>query len=99
MKTVLLCSLCAVLFLGCRSSGILQMSPNTYLITKRSGAGMFANVPGMKAEVVREAAEFAVRKGQTLEVISLTDSVPTHGFPSVQYQFRLVDKTNAPAVK
>lgn len=75
---------------GCRSSGVLQMSPDTYVITKRSGAGMFANVPGMKAEVIQQANAFAATKGQRLEPIGLTESTPTHGFPSVTYQFRLV---------
>jgi len=88
MKTLLL--LLPLLLTGCRSSGVLQMSPDTYLITKRSGAGMFANVPGMKAEVIQQANAFAATKGQRLEPIGLTESTPTHGFPSVTYQFRLV---------
>lgn len=89
MKTIPLLLL-AVLLTGCRSSGVLQMSPDTYVITKRSGAGMFANVPGMKAEVIQEATTFAAQQGKRLEPIGLTESTPTHGFPSVTYQFRLV---------
>ena len=54
---------------GCRSSGVLQMSPDTYVITKRSGAGMFANVPGMKAEVIQQATTFAAQQGKRLEPI------------------------------
>ncbi len=91
MKPSLLLTLAILALVGCRSSGVVEMSPGTYLITKRSGAGMFANVPGMKAEVIKEAAAFAAGKGKAVEVISLSDTVPTHGFPSVDYQFRLVE--------
>jgi len=88
-------ALLAVLLVGCRSSGVLQVSADTYLITKRSGAGMFANVPGMKAEVIQQANAYAAGKQMKLEPIDLTESTPAHGFPSVTYQFRLV-ATNAP---
>ena len=86
------------LLAGCaHNTGVVQLSADTYLISKSSAAGAFAKVPAMKAEVVQQAHEFAARQGKAIEPVSLHDTFPTHGFPSVDYQFRLVDKTNAPA--
>lgn len=62
------------------------------MLSKSSAAGMFANLPKMKAEVVREANAFATRKGKIALPISSRDTFPAHGFPSVEYQFKLVDK-------
>lgn len=62
------------------------------MLSKSSAAGMFANLPKMKAEVVREANAFAARKGKIALPISSRDTFPAHGFPSVEYQFKLVDK-------
>ncbi len=95
MKTIssLLGSLVIVIcFAGCQSPGIVQLSADTYMLSKSSAAGAFANMPKMKAEVVREANAFAERKGKVALPVSMHDTFPTHGFPSVEYQFRVVDR-------
>jgi len=96
MKTRYLLLSCALILGGCANPGIVQMSPGVYMIAKSNGAGMFSNMPKMKANVVRQATEFAERQGKVVEPISMHDTVPTHGFPTVEYQFRLVDKPLGP---
>lgn len=62
------------------------------MITEQNGAGAFSNLPKMKARVVREANQFAASHGKEAEFVSMHDTFPAHGFPSVEYQFRVVDK-------
>lgn len=53
--------------------------------------GTKPKTPGQ--EVIQQANTFAAEKGRIVEPINLTESTPTHGFPSVTYQFRLVPGT------
>ncbi len=94
---ILIIALATLIFVGCQSPGVIELSQNTYLISKSSAAGAFANLPQMKADVIKQANEFAASKGKEAVEISLQNTVPTFGFPSVDYQFKLVDKTNSVA--
>ncbi len=89
--------LLAVLLIGCASTGPIEMSPGVYTISKASAAGMFTNLPKLKEEVIREANSFAAQRGKVALPVKTSDSFPTHGFPSFEYQFRLV-ATNDPAL-
>ncbi len=80
---------------GCANPGIVQISPNTYLLSKSSAAGAFANTAKLKADVVREANEFAAAQGKVLIPISLNENRPSAGFPSCEYQFMAVTPPEA----
>lgn len=80
---------------GCVSNpGIVQLSPDTYLLSRSDKAGVFGSVPAMKAEVIREASEFAASQGKVAIPISMEDTpaYPFH-FATFDYQFQLVDKS------
>ncbi|HKB89659.1 MAG TPA: SHOCT domain-containing protein [Opitutaceae bacterium] len=77
---------------GCQSSGIVQLSGDTYMVSKSSAAGAFANMSNLKASVIREANEFAASKGKLAVARGFEWQRPAQGFPSVDYQFILVDK-------
>lgn len=96
MKTLLLLLLPLFAF-GCANSGVVKISPDTYMICRSSGAGAFTNMPKLKVKVIQDANRFAAKQGKQVEAVKLSDTFPAHGFPSVEYQFRLVDITNAPA--
>ena len=66
------------------------------MLSKSSPAGMFTNMPQLKADVIKEAQAFAAKRGKVAVPVSTHDVFPTHGFPSFEYQFRLADPTNAP---
>lgn len=83
--------------LGAKYSDVVQVSPDTYMISKASAAGAFANVPKMKERVIRKANEFAESKGKTAVYVSSNLNRPVFGFPSFEYQFRLVDKDDSEA--
>ncbi len=95
-------ALVAAFVLGCHNTGVVQLSTDTYMISKSSAAGMFVNMPALKAEVIRQANQYAASRGKAIEPLHSQDTFPAHGFPSYEYQFRLVDKkaasADAPAV-
>jgi hypothetical protein len=67
------------------------------MITRSSAAGAFANTSRLKADAISRANEFAASKGKVAVPISSREDRPQVGFPSYEYQFRLVDKDDAAA--
>jgi len=96
MKKLLLMLLCLGL-VGCASGGILKLSPDTYMISRSSAAGMFANMSRLKAKVIQDANEFADKQNKVAIPLSYNEVRPVHGFPSVEYQFRVVNKNDPEA--
>ena len=85
---------------GCRSPGIVQLSPDTYMITKEDHAGIFAfNRNKVKFDTIREANAFAESKGKVAIPISMKEHpVGVLGdWASYEYQFRVVDKNDPEA--
>jgi hypothetical protein len=92
--------LVAALLAGCRSPGIVQVSPDTYMITKEDHAGIFAfNRNKVKFDTIREANAFAESKGKVAIPISMKEHpVGVLGdWASYEYQFRVVDKNDPEA--
>lgn len=97
---LIIIGLAALVLAGCSTnSGVVTISGDTYLISRNNAAGAFSNIPKMKVEIIKQANDFAASKGKVAQEISLDTTFPTHGFPSVDYQFKLVDPTNAPSSK
>lgn len=88
----ILIALILLITTGCANPGPVHLSGNLWMISRQNAAGAFSNLPKMKADVIREAQAFAARQGKQAETVSLHDTFPAHGFPSVEYQFRLVEK-------
>jgi hypothetical protein len=84
--------------IGCANPGIVKVAPNTYLLSRVDHAGAFGNAAAMKADVIREANEFAESQGKIAIPVYLneTPAWPTH-FATIDYQFRLVDKSDPEA--
>jgi len=88
----------AVAVTGCANPGIVKLSPDTYMLTRTDKGGIFGNASAMKADVIREANEFAARQGKIAIPISLNESPMYVGhFASVEYQFRVVDASDPEA--
>ena len=103
MKTLLVSSLTLLTLLlsGCVSNpGVVQLSPDTYMIARTDRAGIFGNAAAMKVSVIRESNEFAASKGKVAIPLA-TNETPV--FPghcaTVEYQFRVVDKDDPEAVR
>jgi hypothetical protein len=77
---------------GCAANpGIIEMSPDTYLLSRQDKGGIFGNASAMKAAVIKEANEFAASKRKVAIPISTHETPlwPGH-FATFDYQFRLV---------
>lgn len=78
---------------------IVQLSPDTYMITRISRAGIFASPAKLKAGVIRDANEFAASRGKIAVPLAATEK-PVGGpgqWPSFEYQFRVVDASDPEA--
>lgn len=91
--------ICASLALAaCSNPGVVQISPDTYFISRTDKGGVFGNASKMKAEVIHEANEFAAKQGKVAIPISTRETPMAIGqFASFDYQFRVVDKNDPEA--
>ncbi len=86
--------LVSLLLVGCQSTGPIPTGPDTYMISKTSAGGAFANMDALRREVIMEANSFAASRGKVAVRIDSADSRPTHGMPSYEYNFRLADPSD-----
>lgn len=93
-----------MVFTGCSSfknPGIVQLSPDTYMLTKEDHRGIFGQGAGatLKAETIREANAFAESQGKiAIPITMIAHPVGIMGdWASWEYQFRVVDKTDPEA--
>lgn len=89
----------ATILVACANPGIVQISPDTYLLSRTDKGGIFGNPSAMKAEVLTEANVFAESKGKVAIPLFVheTPLVVGQRFASVEYQFRVVDKNDPEA--
>lgn len=86
----------ATTFAACTNPEVVEISPDTYLLARTDKAGMFGNASSMKIDVIREANEFAASKGKDLVLIESRETPMRVGqYASIEYQFRLVDKSKS----
>ncbi|MEO5813235.1 MAG: SHOCT domain-containing protein [Rhodanobacter sp.] len=97
MKRVLL-ALVASALIGCATAPAIPMGNDTYMISQTSAGGMFKSMSSLKGEVMQRANAFAANKGKVAVPIAGREApaYPGH-MPSFEYQFRLVDKSDARA--
>lgn len=77
---------------------IIQIAPDTYMVTVTNHAGIFANEATTKRKAVDAANEFAAAQGKIAVARSLNSSpaYPGH-FGTVEYQFIVVSKDDPDA--
>jgi hypothetical protein len=84
---------------ACVNPGIVEVSPDQYLLARRDPGGMVGNSAALKARMIEEANAFAQSKGKRAVPVPI-DELP--GFPIcdpqiVEYNFRIVDPQQAAA--
>lgn len=91
--------LAAAVVAGCANPGIVQLSPDTYMLTRTDKGGVFGNASAMKAKVIQEANEFATSKGKVAIPLASHETPLAVGrsFASFEYQFRVVDSSDPEA--
>ncbi len=86
--------------LGCSNPGIVQLSPDTYYLTREAHGGIFASTSALKAGVIKDANAFAATQGKIAIPISSSATPMGNGpaqWASFDYQFRVVDKNDPEA--
>ena len=83
---------------ACANAGVVQVAPDTYLLSKQDNAGIFGNFARFKTEVIQEANDFAKTKGKVAIPVTMNETPAGPGrFATFQYQFRLVDASDPAA--
>jgi hypothetical protein len=88
----------ALLLSGCASHGVIPISPDTYMVSK-TGAGVFSDMASLKADVFREANDFAQRQGKIAIPLDVNERpfIPSVRNPSIELQFRVVNANDPEA--
>ena len=96
MKTMGKLLLISILLLaGCSNPGIVQISPDTYMLYREDYKGIFGSGSSLKAGVIRDANAFAEKQGKGVIPLSINSKPVTAGpggWASFEYQFRVVSK-------
>jgi hypothetical protein len=93
-------ALVAFIAVGCATNQTVQLSPDTYLIRKEDARGIFGSMAKLKADVIRQANEFAAKQGKIAVPITMQEKPVGFGpgqWAWVEYQFRVVDKDDPEA--
>ncbi|TEW53256.1 SHOCT domain-containing protein [Psychromonas sp. RZ22] len=100
MKLIILL-LCFVLT-ACANPGVVEISPDTYVLFRDDHGGIFGNAGALRADVIRDANTFAKSKGKIAVPVSSTYTPIGNGpgqWASFEYQFRVVNKEDEEAVR
>lgn len=95
MKTKLV-ALLAVVLCGCASSGPVATGKDTYMITKRSGGGLFVPGATVKADILAEANAFCAQSGKRIELLGseAKNAIPFARTSSAEISFKCVSDGN-----
>lgn len=87
------------ILVGCANPGIVQLSPDTYMLSREDHAGIFGSASGLKTGVISDANAFAAAQGKVAIPISAHETpVGVLGkWAKFEYQFRVVDKNDPEA--
>ena len=90
-----------ILLAGCANPGVVQLSPDTYMLAREDHAGIFGSASALKAGVISDANAFAAGQGKVAIPLSAKDTpigTTMGSWAKFEYQFRVVDK-NDPEVR
>jgi len=84
-----------------RQPEVVQLSPDTYMISKADHGGIFGSgLPKLKATVIKQANDFAAQQGKIAIPLASSERPLGHGpgqWATFEYQFRVVDKNDPEA--
>ena len=92
LKAILVISFLCVLS-GCANPPIVQISGDTYMLTREDHAGIFGSLSNLKAGVIRDANEFAKSKGKVAIPVSVREKpvgLTPADWATFEYQFKLI---------
>jgi hypothetical protein len=83
---------CAAGIVGaCMGAGVVQLSADTYRLSRADGGGRYPDAAAMKAAVVEDANAFASSRGKiAVEVATREETMRTGHLSTIDYDFKLV---------
>jgi hypothetical protein len=87
---------------GCASNpGVVATGNDTYTLSRTDRGGSFGDLGTTKADLVREANQFAAGRGKAAVQVAMKENhlIAPEGYTNVTYEFRLVDPAEARAVE
>jgi hypothetical protein len=97
LKTLLTIS--TALVLTACSTGVVPTGQDTYMIAKKSAAGVFTSGATVKATLYTEANDYCARDGRVVETITATsaNAIPFARMPQAELNFKCVPKVTSAA--
>lgn len=94
MKTIIVI-LMGMSFVGCASTRVAKIGPDTYFIQREGGAGAVGTAP-LRMEAIEDANAHCEKMGKKAVVVSMNEN-PTNGwnYPSADVQFRCLTDGDA----
>lgn len=88
----------AIALSGCAAnSGVVPMGEDTYMVSRQAATG-FSGSGTLKAEALKEANQFCVEQGKSLQVIHTEEARPPYilaNFPKAEVQFMCLSAGDA----
>lgn len=87
---------------GCASNpGIVATGGDTYTLSRTDRGGSFDNIGTTKADLIREANQFAAGRGMAAVQVAMKENhlIAPEGYTNVTYEFRLVDPAEAKSLE
>ena len=86
------------LILGCASnSGVVPIGEDTFMVSRQAATG-FSGSGTLKADAIKEATQYCVERGKSLQVISTYEAEPPYilaNFPKAEIQFMCLTEGDA----
>ena len=79
MKLVVLTVIAIFTLAGCSSTGPVQVSKDTYMISKMSAGGAFVQPGAVRVEIIREGSSFCASQNKVFQLISFNDTFAAPG--------------------
>lgn len=94
MRIILLVVSTITLVSGCASnSGVMPIGKDTFMVSRQAASG-FSGSGTLKAEAFKEANEYCVNMGKSVQVINTNEAQPPFvfgNFPKAEIQFRCLN--------
>lgn len=96
--------MCLLLFTALAKAGdpeVVQLSPDTYMISRADHGGIFGGgLPKLTVKVIKQANEFAAKQGKIAIPLASVEHPMGNGpaqWATFEYQFRVVDRNDPEA--
>lgn len=94
MKRFLFVLLLLPVLAGCAiNSGVVPMGKDSFMVSRQAATG-FIGLSDLKAEAIREANQYCVKKGKFLQVVRTSESSPPFvfgNFPRAEVHFMCLE--------